>query len=305
MPEPKTSLLLALVAVTAIFFAVWVTAVRVARRDGHRERLQPTAVEAAIGFITNFFDTLGIGSFATTTSLYKLRRVIADEKIPGTLNVGHTPPSVMEALIYISVVAVGFTTLASLIAASVAGAWFGAGIVARLPRRKIQIGMGLALIAAAVLMLMTQLQLVPGGGTALELPPGKLAVGVVVNLVLGALMTLGIGLYAPCMITVSLLGMDPTTAFPIMMGSCAFLMPVGGMRFIREHAYDLPAAVGLTAAGVPAVIVAAFIVRSMPLGAVRWLVVVVVVYAAVALLRSARRGGRAGAVPATRVGTVP
>ncbi len=288
MPTATSSLLLALVAVTAVFFAVWVTAVREARRAGHRPRLRPTFVEAAIGFVTNFFDTLGIGSFATTTSLYKLRRVIADEKIPGTLNVGHTPPSVMEALIYISVVAVGFTTLASLIAASVAGAWFGAGIVSRLPRRKIQVGMGFALMAAATLMLVTQLRLVPGGGTALELSPAKLAVGVAVNLVLGALMTLGIGLYAPCMITVSLLGMDPTTAFPIMMGSCAFLMPVGGMRFIREHAYDLPAAIGLTAAGVPAVVVAAFIVRSMPLGAVRWLVVVVVVYAAIALLRSAR-----------------
>ena len=50
------------------------------------------------------------------------------------------------------------------------------------------------------------------------------------------------------MILVSLLGMNPTAAFPIMMGSCAFLMPVGSLRFIRERAYSLPSALGLALA---------------------------------------------------------
>jgi uncharacterized membrane protein YfcA len=101
-------------------------------------------------------------------------------------------------------------------------------------------------------------------------------------------MTLGIGLYAPCLILVSLLGMAPTAAFPIMMGACAFLMPVASVRFIEAGSYDPRAALGLSIAGVPAVLVAAFIVKSLPLAAVRWLVVVVVVYTAFALLRSAR-----------------
>jgi len=163
--------------------------------------------------------------------------------------------------------------------------------------------MGSALLGAAAVMLTTQLGLVPLGGDALALSGGKLAIAVGVNFVLGALMTLGIGLYAPCMILVSLLGMDPKAAFPIMMGSCAFLMPVGSMRFIREGRYSLTAGVGLALGGIPAVLLAAFVVRSLPLSAVRWLVIVVVVYTAAALLRAAQRERRQAA--ATLPAAVP
>ena len=169
----------------------------------------------------------------------------------------------------------------------VAGAWLGAGVVAGWPRRTVQIGMGLCLLGAATLMLMTQLQLFPGGGAALGLSGLKLGIGLVGNFVLGALMTLGIGLYAPCLILISLLGMAPITAFPIMMGACAFLMPVASARFVAAEAYHPQASLGLALGGVPAVLIAAFIVKSLPLEAVRWLVVIVVVYTATALLRSA------------------
>ncbi len=144
-----------------------------------------------------------------------------------------------------------------MIAAAVLGAWLGAGVVAQWPKRKIQVGMGSALLVAATLMLITQLQaltgsrILPLGGEALGVRGLLLVVAVGGNFLLGALMTLGIGLYAPCMILVSLLGMNPTAAFPIMMGSCAFLMPVGSLRFIRERAYSLPNALGLAIGGIP------------------------------------------------------
>src|SRR5678815_5251870 len=137
-------------------------------------------------------------------------------------------------------------------------------------------------------MLSSQLGILPGGGTALGLNDGKLWFAIIANFGLGALMTLGIGLYAPCMILVSLLGMNPTAAFPIMMGSCAFLMPVASARFIREKAFDARAVVGMLIGGVPAVLIAAFIVKSLPLSAVRWLVVIVVTYTAITLLAAAR-----------------
>ena len=260
----------------------------------------PMIERLLLGFITNFFDTLGIGSFATTTSIFRFLRLVPDELIPGTLNVGHTTPSVTQAFIYIVIVSVAMPTLAAMIAAAVAGAWLGAGVVCRWSRVRVQRGMGSALLAAAGLMLMTQLGLVPLGGTALALTGERLAIGIAVNFVLGALMTLGIGLYAPCMILVSLLGMDPKAAFPIMMGSCAFLMPVGSMRFIREGRYSLTASVGLALGGIPAVLLAAYVVRSLPLSYVRWLVIVVVVYTAVSLLLTAQRERRraAAAVPA-------
>jgi uncharacterized membrane protein YfcA len=73
------------------------------------------------------------------------------------------------------------------------------------------------------------------------------------------------------------------------MGSCAFLMPVGSARFVRTGSYNLKAALGLAIGGVPGVLLAAYVVKSLPLTAVNWLVVAVVVYTAAMMLRSARR----------------
>jgi uncharacterized membrane protein YfcA len=284
VPEAKLALFAALGLVTLVYVAAWI---RSAHRAGSGARPGPLAL--AIGFITNFFDTLGIGSFAPTTSIFKLKRLVPDEQIPGTLNIGHAVPTIVQAFIFIAIVQVEMTTLIAMIGASVAGAWLGAGVVAGLPRRRVQIGMGLALLAAASFFAMTNLGLFPPGGETLGLSPPLLWVGIAGNFVLGALMTLGIGLYAPCMILVALLGMNPRAAFPIMMGSCAFLMPIGGLRFIAKGSYNLPAAVGLTIGGIPAVLLAAFVVKSLPLTALRWLVLTVVLYAALAMLRSARR----------------
>src|SRR5579862_4376140 len=290
----KTALFIALAIFGGTYLFLWIKEI-----SERRDREQPDLRAGFIGLVTNFFDTLGIGSYATTTSFFKLWGTVPDEQIPGTLNVGHTVPTLIQAFIYIAVVKVDVTTLALMVAAAAAGAWLGAGVVARWSRRKIQIGMGAALLAAAGLMAASQLNLVPGGGTALSLEGPRLWLGVAGNFFLGAIMTVGIGLYAPCMIMVSLLGMSPLAAFPIMMGSCAFLMPVAGMRFIREKSYSLKAAVGLAVGGVPAVLLAAFLVKSLPLTAVRWLVVVVVVYTGVAMLRSAfiERGTPVDATP--------
>jgi uncharacterized membrane protein YfcA len=263
---------------------------------GERKMLLPVGV--GIGFLTNFLDTLGIGSFATTTSLYKFLRGVKDEFIPGTMNAGHAIPTVAEALIFVAIIEVDFKTLVAMIAASVLGAWLGAGVVSHWPRRKIQIGLGACLIGAATLMLITQLQslynlhILPAGGEATSLAGIRFGIGIFGNFCLGALMTLGIGLYAPCMILISLLGMNQKAAFPIMMGSCAFLMPAGSVRFIRSGRYDLKAAIGLTLGGIPGVLLAAYWVKSLSLTAIRWLVVVVVLYTAAMLLRSAMKDRR-------------
>ena len=286
----KVALIGALIAITIVYAAYWWTIANRERAiDGHgsHEPVLPTPLQTAIGFITNFFDTLGIGAFATTTAMFRAWKVVRDELIPGTLNVGHSPPAVIQAIIYTQLVEVEFTTLFLLIAAACAGAWLGAGVVAGLPRSGVQVGMGTALLAAASIMLLQLLGLAPGGGTAVGLHGASLALAIVGNFVLGSLMTLGIGLYAPCMIMISLLGMNPTTAFPIMMGSCAFLMPVCSLQFIRRNRYHLRAAVGLALGGPVAVLIAAFIVKTLPLLYLRWLVVIVVVYTASTMLRTA------------------
>lgn len=122
---------------------------------------------------------------------------------------------------------------------------------------------GPQLLVAALVFVASNLDWLPGGGDALGLKGARLAAAMVVNFFLGALMTLGVGLYAPCPMLISLLGMNLLAAFPIMMGSCAFLMPIGGARFIRVSRYNLDAALGLAIGGIPGVLIAAFIVKSL------------------------------------------
>ena len=282
-------LLLAVVGVAYILRWWWLER---ARAQGGQKRL-PHASDLVVGFISNFFDTLGIGSFAPATAWFKLRARMPDEQIPGTLNCGQALPTMAQALIFIATVTVDLTTLVSMVAAAVLGAWLGVGLVSKLSRRAIQLGMGAALLVAALLFLAKNLHWMPGGGNALGLTGPVLVFAVVTNALLGALMMLGVGLYAPCLILVSLLGMSPLAAFPIMMGSCGLLMPVGGARFIRTGRYNFSAALGLALGGIPGVLLAAYVVKSLPLYWLYWLVVIVVLYAAIQMLNSARRSKQA------------
>jgi uncharacterized membrane protein YfcA len=285
--DPKVALLAALAAFTIYFIIMLWGAIAKKRAAG--EEVSPTPAFLGVGFVTNFFDTLGIGSFATTTTIYRQFKLLRDELLPGTLNVGHTLPVIAQAYIYTRIVPVESTTLVAMIAAAVVGSYLGAGVVTRWSRRNIQIGMGSALLGAATLMLLAQLKLLPGGGELIGVEGTRLVIAVAGNFILGALMSVGIGLYAPCLILVSLLGMSPTAAFPIMMGSCAFLMPVSSTKFASAGKYDPRAALGLLFGGIPAVLIAAFLVKSLPLNVVRWLVIVVVIYTAVNMLRAAMR----------------
>lgn len=290
----KLIVLVPLALLCAGFIVLWLSALRA--QGGASGRVRPSLGEIAIGVVTDFFDTLGIGSFATTTSLFRASALVPDRLLPGTLNVGHTLPTIAQAFIYVAVIEVDVRTLLLMIASAVLGAVLGAGVVSRWPERNVQLGMGAALLAAAALMLLRapEFSVLPPGGDAKALSGWLLVLGMGGNFVLGALMTIGIGLYAPCMILVSMLGMSPKLAFPIMMGSCAFLMPPAAARFIRNDAYAPRAALGLSLGGVPAVLVAAYVVKELPLQAVRWLVLVIVIYTAVSLLRAAL--GRANAL---------
>ncbi|SHJ67298.1 TSUP family transporter [Tepidibacter formicigenes] len=286
-----------------------------------------------IGFITDFFDTLGIGSFAPTTALLKGMKQTKDRLLPGTLNVSHTIPVVLEAFIFITVIDMDSATLISMLASATIGAWVGAGIVSKLPEKKVQFAMGIALFITAFLMLAGQMDWMPGGGEPLSqsfdgvknnliyktmeiketidgkevikmlgVPIGikgsKLIVAIVANFILGALMTAGIGLYAPCMALVYLLGMSPRVAFPIMMGSCAFLMPVASIKFVKEKAYDRRASMGITIGGTIGVIIAAYIVKELPLDILKWLVIGVIFYTSVTMLKASSQNKEMPSKPA-------
>ena len=290
-------LLGALAASGVLLIVRWTTATRRALAQGEHIAA-PTTLDLVIGFVTNFFDTLGIGSFATTTTVFRLFRLVPDELIPGTIIVGDAMPVLAQALLFISSVAVDPWQLTALIAVCVAGGWIGAGVVSSLSRRALQLGLGGALVVAAVFMIVGMLNRFPAGGNALAWTPRAVALALVANFFLGALLTLGIGNYAPSLVMFSLMGMDPRAAFPIMMGSGAFVATVAGVRFVSAGRFHWRTALGLTAGGVPGVIVAVWLVKSLPLDALRWLVLLVVIYAAVSLLRAGLRAASGGRVPA-------
>lgn len=285
----KSALLVALVLLAAAYIAILASAVQRARRRTPGPAWLPGAHQALIGFVTNFFDSLGIGNFAPTTAWFRAARMVPDERIPGTMNVGHTLPVMLMGLLFIQSVELETETLLGMIGASIVGAWFGAGWVAGLQRKHVQLGMGIALLLAALFMGGFQVLGKPVGADALGLHGLALFLACTGIACLGALMTIGVGLYAPCMVLVSLMGMNPIAAFPIMMGACAFLMPVASTRFLMAGACDLRPAIGLTLGGLPGVLLAVLVVKSLPLDALRWLVVVIVLFTAVAMLRTALR----------------
>jgi uncharacterized membrane protein YfcA len=296
MNVAQSAFYIAIGAASVAFVIVGVSAARRNRasaevRTPDQVIRRPTVVELIIGAVVAFFDTLGIGSFAPTTAIFKLLHIVPDELIPGTLNVGLNVAALLESLIFVTAIVVEPVLLITIVLSAAVGAWLGAGIVARLPRRAIQVTMGFALLIAGSVFTAVNLGALPGGGTAMGLVGWKFGLAVGINFVLGALMSAGIGLYAPCMITLALLGMHPLAAFPIMMGACALVQPVASLRFFQTNKLAWGPSLGLAAGSIPGVLIAAYIVKGLSLSKLRWLVIVVIVYAAFAMLRSAARAG--------------
>ena len=282
MLSPIPILLGGLVLVIVAFVAAWWQSARRGHPHG-----TPTPLLLGIGAVTLFFDTLGIGNYAPTTAAFRFLKLVRDEWIPGTLNVGSSVPVAIEAFAFVTAIAVDPLTLGLMVPVGALGGYVGAAVVSRLPKRQVQIGMALALLAGAVFMTITNLQWIPGGGDALGFTGGTLLLAVAANFVFCGFNALGIGSYAPSLVAFSLLGMNPRSAFPIMMGSAAYGLPLAGIKFARSDKYDGRAALGIALGGIPGVLVAAFVVKALPLAAIRWLVVVVVLYAGVSLLRTA------------------
>ncbi|MGA2343310.1 MAG: sulfite exporter TauE/SafE family protein [Steroidobacteraceae bacterium] len=271
----------ALLLINIAFYAGWIRS-----RKTYTGRKRPLLIEYPVGLVFAFFDTLGIGSFAPTTAVLKFQGKIADELIPGTLNVGLNMAAGLEMAIFIKLIVIDPVLLMTTVLSAAFGAWVGAGVVNRLPRPAIQLAMGAALLIAGCVFAATNLHLLPGGGVAYTLTGWRLVVAIGVNFVLGALMSVGIGLYAPCMILVTMLGLHPLAAFPIMMGSCGLVQPTAALQFFRSGRFGFGTSIALTIGSIPGVLIAAFVVKQLSLVWLRWLVVLVVIYAAVTMLRS-------------------
>ena len=258
------------------------------------QRATPKLEAMGLGAITNFFDTLGIGSFAPTMAWFKFRRMVADRLIPPTMLVGHTPPAMMQAVIFLILLGVFVdpVLLVGCVLALLMGGLLGAPLVARARVWVVQAVVGIALLVAAGLYTMTNLELFPGGGTASSLPTTLMVIAIAANFIFGILLNFGVGNYAPTLVMLSLMGMDPRLCFPIMAGGAALTGAGASIRHIQIGEIDLRVAVGIAIGGIPAVLVAAFLVKEMPLEMLRWLVVVVVLYAAAVMFAAAFKGRR-------------
>jgi uncharacterized membrane protein YfcA len=240
-----------------------------------------------IGFIVNFFDVLGIGAFAPQTALLKFTKQTSDKLIPGTMNVANTLPVLIQAIIFIQVVQVETTTLMVMFLTAMGGAILGADIMGKLSERNIRLTISVALLITAGFMFANKMHWIKGEGVAIGIYGWKLVIAGLVNFILGAMMTAGVGLYAPCMALVYLLGLSPQVAFPIMMGSCAFLMPPASFKFIKSGNYNKKAALGMAIPSIFAVLIAAFIIKSLPLDTLRWLVMIIIIYTSVTMFLAA------------------
>lgn len=240
-----------------------------------------------VAFVANFFDVLGIGSYATSTAAYKLRGSVDDINIPGVLNIGDCVPVLVEAICFFSFVEIDVLTLVCMLGSMVLGARLGAGIVTKWDVNKVRIAMGIGLLAVGLIMILKQLGIGPFGivGEATGIYGYKLIIAMVVDFLLGALMNIGVGAYAPTFALVSLLGMNVQSAFPIMMGGCAFLMTFGaGPKFLKEHRYDVTATWTNTIIGTVGALVAYFFIKNMPINVLLWVVVAVVFYTAISFI---------------------
>lgn len=243
-----------------------------------------------IAFCINFFDVFGIGNFAPGASLFKGLKQTDDRLIPGTLNVACTIPVIAEAFLFIHGVRVEPLTLVSMIVSAMVGAWVGAGFISRLSKEKIQLVMGVTMTLIAFVIIAQMTKYIPVDGTAIGLHGVKLAIAVLGNFILGAIMTAGVGLYAPCLALVCLLGMNVSVAFPIMMGACAYLMPVASIRFIKQNSYNRKLALGGNIFGTIAVILAfrvyLMISKDLPSNVLKIIVICVMFYTAFSMFYS-------------------
>jgi len=255
----------------------------------HKTVLEKVSIwkNALIGFVVNFFDVLGIGAFAPQTALLKFTRQTDDSVMPGTLNVTNTLPVLLQAILFINIIEVDSLTLISMLLAATAGAVLGANIISSLPVKSIRLIMGFALLVTAAFMFARKMNWIQGGGDAIGLRGSKLVIAIAVNFILGALMTAGIGLYAPCMALVFALGMSPQVAFPIMMGSCAFLMPPAAAKFISKGAYNRKATITMAIPGSIAVLIAALYVKSLPLDNLKIIVMIVILITSFIMFKDA------------------
>ena len=276
--------ILALILLVKGFFAYRLIADLVRHKSEVWKEPGSNLFYAFLGVASQFLGTFGVSDFAFNTVAFRLTKTVDDKKIPGTVNAACVIPVAFMALAYITVIKIDVLTLTVLIIAQTTGSYLTPRIVVKLPVRRIRMGIAVGLLCAAAFILAGKLQLIPSGGNLTGLPGVKLAVAAAAVFIYGALNNIGIGSYAPTMATVYALGIDPRVAFPIMMGGCTFSCAVGAMEFVRLGGYSRKPTLWIASFGLLGVAAAVYLVKSMDVEVIKWVVLFVVLYAALDLI---------------------
>jgi uncharacterized membrane protein YfcA len=231
-----------------------------------------------------FFSSFGISDFAVSTILYRKMKWLTDKRLPGTLNTQCVIPVAVMALAFISVIQVDIVTLSICIIAQVIGAYFGPRFVVKLTPRSIRIFMGTGLMIATLFILISKFHFIPSGGTAIALSHTKLAIAAGCLFVFGALNNIGIGSYAPTMMTIYALGMNPAVAFPIMMGAATFSVPIGSMEFIKYGQYSRKITLFAATFGVLGVLMGVYLINQLDVSLLQWIVAAILFYSGISML---------------------
>jgi hypothetical protein len=284
-------MLIALLIPLALAIVVYAS---VLTRAAIARKARPTGEALALGAVVNFFDTFGIGSFAQTTAWMKFRKMVPDRLIPPTMIAGLTPPAMVESIIFLILLGVRVdpVLLFGGAMATFAGGIVGAPLVVRSRAWIVQMTVAIGLALAGIAFVLAIAGRLPAGGTASGLPMGLTIAAIAASFVFGLLANFGVGNYAPTLAMLSLMGMDPHYCFPIMASGASLMGAGSSVRFVKVPEIDLRIVVGLTLGGIPAVLVAALIVKSMNVDLLRYVITVVVFYTAVVMARASIKGRR-------------
>jgi len=244
-------------------------------------------ISGLIGGIAYFLDTLGIGSFATSTAMLRSFKQIQDKNLPGTLNVTSVLPLLLEAFIFIAIIQVDTVTIVAMVTAACIGAWIVASIIHKVPEQRICFIISIFLFIAATVSILKQLNIVPIDYTgAIGLTGIKLVIAVLASAIIGALGAVGIGSYAPFLALALTLGLSARAMFPIMMSAAALGGGFASIKFIKTGNYDRKASLAMTIVALLGVVIAAYIVKTLPLNILTWIVIGVIYYTSITLFLS-------------------
>jgi len=272
-------------ATTAVAFSALL--IKDLRKSNFMKGRASMVISGLIGGIAYFLDTLGIGSFATSTVMLRSFKQVQDKDLPGSLNVASVLPILLEAFIFIGIIQVDPLTIVTMVSAACIGAWMGASVVHKLPEQRIRLIISIALFIAATVSLLKQLDFIPADyAGAIGLTGIKLVIAILASAIIGALGALGIGGYAPLLALALTLGLSSRAMFPIMSSSAALGGGFASIKFIKTGNYDRKASLAMTIVALLGVVIAAYIVKTLPLNILTWIVIGVIYYTSITLFLS-------------------